>query len=96
MLNICSGRSETLEPFLRLAEVMGLTYAWSTMRSLCWSLAIMQSKFLSYRCHACLDYAMQDLYGFHRPLSEVVYDLRRLLIEDKHLVLRNLFPLNGT
>ena len=80
----------------KLAEVMGLTYVWSTMRSLCWSLVIMQSEFLSCICHICHCHGMRDLLDLYRPLSEVAYDVRRLLIEDNHLVLKNLTPLNGT
>ena len=81
---------------LKLAEVMGLTYAWSTMRFLCWYLGIMQSQFVPCICHICHGQDVRDLSDLHRPLSKVAYDLRRLLIEDNHLVLKNLTPLNGT
>ena len=80
----------------KLAEVMGLTYVWSTMRFLFWSLGIMQSECLPCVCHICHGQGVRDLSDLHRPLSEVAYDLRRLLIEDNHLVLKNLTPLNGT
>ena len=83
-------------PSSKLAEVMGLTYVWSTMRSLCWSLVIMRSEFLSCIYRSCHCHGIRDLSDFRRPFSEVAYDLCRLLIEDKHLVLRNLTPLNGT